>query len=64
MNPREHLRAGADVTYTAHPDWGTGQIKKVTLDRLQVRFDHLTPPYEGEFHPSELIAVIPSETPA
>lgn len=64
MNPREHLKAGAYVTYRHRAAWGVGRILRVTPDgnRLEARFDELDPPFEGEFGPGELLAVIPSET--
>lgn len=64
MNPREHLQAGAHVTYTQRHDWGVGRIIRVTADRLHVRFEELDPCFEGEFGPGELQAVIPSEAHA
>lgn len=48
------LRAGDNVTYTAHPEWGTGRINWTTPNLVHATFPNARPAYSGEFAPAEL----------
>lgn len=48
------LRAGDNVTYNAHPEWGTGHIDWTIPGVVHATFPEARPKYSGEFAPGEL----------